>query len=429
VSSWHDLFELSVDALISVPAGTARWKTGKWGTDHWTALAGDWQTVQCDEMLSMSFGAGRSSLVDNFNTGTMTMTVRNPGGWAAGRPRPGQLTLLPGVPLRVRARVIGGTWYVIWVGEVDKLSTHWDIGGDVISTLNGVDTMAQLAVVTPPTTNAPVESIDGRMARIAALTGRSKLTFQNLGLSIGSGTVQASPLTQQLVTEATLTANTFGAVVGASPSTADRLVFMDSAMSYMPFTTATAPFVISNRGTAGQVAVCPLTFAADGPDVTTVANQVRLAARGGSVVTVNSTSSQALFALRTWGRSDLLTYDAADVTALANAHLKYRAVPRPRYKVSYHVPGSIYGGQLSEWLRWAVHPLAASEQNVVRAAGLPLRIDWDAGTEEAPWHIDVVGYGVEITHAITPDDWVVSMDIDLPGLTAVTATEAEEAAA
>jgi hypothetical protein len=421
VTSWQSVLELSVEARIAAPVANTGWNYDKWGTGTWAAYPGDWTPIECDELLSLTFGLSRSSLADNYGASQLTMTVRNAGGWASGNPRPGQLTIIPGIPIRVQCRPIGGTWRTIWNGEVDHLTTRWDTGGAVLTTITAADALAQLAVVDPPESAVPQENVRARLARIATLAERTQLTFLEMG-NAGTGVLQAGTIAQQLVTEAILAVNSTTSVMGASPSTVDRIDYIDAGMTSRPFGTnpAASPFWITNQpNPGGTITVCPLSLESDGPDVATVANEVNVARAGGTVQTRRSTKSIAKYDKRTWGRTDLLNWADGDAASVASRHLQYRAWPRPRYTATYHVPDSFVRGTLAEWLRWASHPLAAAEQNICSVACIPARLWWDAGTNPAHpddrWLIDVACGIVGVTHAITPEAWVTSIEVDEPG--------------
>jgi hypothetical protein len=262
VTSWQDVIELSVDIQMAIPPGAALWGTDKWGTAKWSKVGSGWTPVNCTDLVSLTFGLTRSSLADNYGAGQLTLNVRNAGGWVTGNPGAGQLVIRPGLPMRVRVRPTAGTWTTVWTGEVDSVTTRWDTDGTCTSTLIGADTLAMLAVIDPPETPVPSETLQARLSRLAGLTGRAGLSFLQVGAP-GSGSLVAGTLAQQLVSEAMLAVNSYGGIIVASPSRPKIILWVNSEMNVFQ---TSARLVVTNRPQqGGAIRVCPLTFESDGP--------------------------------------------------------------------------------------------------------------------------------------------------------------------
>jgi hypothetical protein len=433
VTSWQDVIELSVDIQMAIPPGAALWGTDKWGTAKWSKVGSGWTPVNCTDLVSLTFGLTRSSLADNYGAGQLTLNVRNAGGWVTGNPGAGQLVIRPGLPMRVRVRPTAGTWTTVWTGEVDSVTTRWDTDGTCTSTLIGADTLAMLAVIDPPETPVPSETLQARLSRLAGLTGRAGLSFLQVGAP-GSGSLVAGTLAQQLVSEAMLAVNSYGGIIVASPSRPKIILWVNSEMNVFQ---TSARLVVTNRPQqGGAIRVCPLTFESDGPDVSEVANQVTMGRVGGVAQTVQDTGSIDQYGVRTWGRTDLLPVQDSTVLGLAKQRLGYSSMPRPAYTVTYHVPdsfptGAPGGSAVRDWCTYACHPYSRAEVTGLpyERYCLPVQIAWDGGSDPAhpgsSWPINVFGYAIGISHAVTPDSWVTSMDIDTPAAAAA-ADEPEE---
>lgn len=166
----HPVVELGVGDTRG-GADEAVWNVARWDTaGRWAGTEPSWLDVSC-HVVALDCHIGRLRAATRFDTGTATITLANPDGWAdvlADPADPATLALRPGRPIRWGIARPGEPTRWKWRGFVDvHTATYAGRVPDAdLATLSCVDALGEVGRVELAALPAPVGAGEGPTARL-----------------------------------------------------------------------------------------------------------------------------------------------------------------------------------------------------------------------------------------------------------------------
>lgn len=196
-----------------------------------------------------------------------------------------------------------------------------------ITTFHWVDGIAQLSAVEGVTV-APSRGAGELVGyRIQRLLDEAEWRADR-AVDVGSTTMQATDLSQNVWTELQLTADSDGGDAWIDPD--GTFVFADRVAKLRNSRSNTVQYLFTDAPSAGSGYRYETVSLASGMDM--LANQVVLSRTGGLAVTVTDEPSRLVYGLHRYSRSDLICTSDSTVSDLASVILTLRSDPtrRPR---------------------------------------------------------------------------------------------------
>ena len=307
-------------ALESTEAGSI-WGTGTWqdnggGDGIWSGIQPSWIDVT-DLCLGADWNRGRDRWDQRARTGSGTFDFDNTDGQfnpTFGESLPGQLSLRPGRFIRISGEA-GAGFIPQFTGVIDDIDDRYRDGAwDITTRVHAVDAFGKWARWNPPALASvvPAERTDQRIDRILDL-----VTFPDVwrSLEVGIHSVQSSDLPRAYLDEMGITSDSEGG-----------LFFMDgnsfAVLQNLDYR-ATADRAINNQFSVGNGDTDDLKLLGADSDwsLQRIQNDIRLARSGGSEQRVQNSTSQSLYGLRTFRRSDYENVSDVEVLTLAENRL------------------------------------------------------------------------------------------------------------
>ena len=387
---WQDAAELVLQVGVGEvrqPAGRAVWHVSKWhqSGSTWRGLEPQWLDVSCKRILDASMARGRADPWSPFGAGTASTQVLNDDGRFSFQPDNewDYQTIRPGRPIRFLCRYLGKL-YPLWRGYIEAIEDAIDYQGATAS-LSAQDAIGQLHRVDRPESPA-VGNGELSGARVNRILDMAQWPTAWRKVDKGFNTLQATVLDTVVGDDLEEVAFAEGGSLFADA--ANNVVFRDRSWLWND------PRATVVQAEIGPDSVlCPsdyaVRWAADD-----VVNEVNLARIGGSAQTVYDWDSVQAFGWRTYQRNELPNASDGDVLALARQYLQERARSVLRLTQITLRP------HLSD--QWAF----LMQVDI----GWRLHVTYRHPVHGWEWASDVHVQGV--SHAVTPDDWVVTLAVD-----------------
>lgn len=226
--------------------------------------------------------------------------------------------LRPGVPIRIVARAAGSADQVLWSGRCDDWPVVFNGEFDATVSITGSDAVETLQAANLPELSPPVGAGETASNRIHRILDRHGWPAGQRVIADLPTTLQPSTLAQPAWTDILLTADSAGADAWIDAEgkvvVRPRLAFPNGAQATVGMTPSALPVESIMPDTAPR---------------SRVINSVALGAAGSTAQFVEDLDSVARFGRRSWGRTDLLCADDADVMALATQVIAHFASLRP----------------------------------------------------------------------------------------------------
>ena len=361
---------------------------GLWDTAVWNANEPYWIDVTTLSIMANT-NRGRDRWEQRFRTGSASTLLDNQDGiLSLSTGQLGPLPLRPGRWWRLNGRLSGETeWIPLFTGQIDTMADKYSQGAASInSQWTLLDFFARFAIDDPPALESPVgsgELTSNRVTRILDLMGWPE-DFRDIQL--GVNTMQSTTLAQNRQEEMATAADAEGGALFIGPT--GQVVFKakgwleNDPRSQAPQLFAGAP------GDNVQVIGASTDWS-----TARVRNDVRMSRKGGTEQRVTDGQSESLYGPRTFQRYDLENDNDAAVLELANAYLAAFRWDRPRLETVSLYPLNSAGAL-------EMMQLQLGDRARIRISTMP------------GWNYTGEYYVNRISHAVTNDDWNMSIRVD-----------------
>ncbi len=273
------------------------------------SLGAGWWIDVSSQVMRLSVRRGRRRLLDDYQTGTATLTLKNddlrfdPFNLAGPYAAAGASNLRPMLPCRVAA-TYAGTRYPLFYGYVDRWAPEYSEPGTGICTVTVSDGFKQLANYDPSALASPVGAGELSGARIHRILDNAGWPTSDRRIDAGDTVLQGTTLAANTLSELKLTAAT---------ERGDLLIDTDGALLFRERharnerSESINVQAVFGDGT-GEIECSNIEQPVDDELIRNEANVARV---GGASQTAGSDISQATYLKRSWTRTDLIhTTDA-----------------------------------------------------------------------------------------------------------------------
>lgn len=322
-----------IDIRVEIDTGLAGspfllWDVGEWDVDVWGADDPDWADIT-GFVEDIRTDQGMEKWGQRFETGSVGVVLDNRDGRFSPESgvAPFHLPFRPGRRLRVVA-IPDPTAPLdkkpLWTGSIESTSDQFDEGGSIVTTtIHGLDFMARWGIHNPPALDTPT-GVEDTHDRVAAALDRMGWPddADNRDVQTGEHTMQSSHLAQSTLEECQRAADAEGGHFYCSPdgkatfkardwlSTDTRSVEIQGYLGFdeVPVGANTAYVVSSSIRPAWEAAQ--------------IVNLVEFARVGSTMQMVEDETSQGLYDVRSYQRTDLENNADAEVLLLAQRYLR-----------------------------------------------------------------------------------------------------------
>lgn len=392
------IVEIGLSAAIGPSAlwDNSVWDSAVWGTgDDWQDVTERVRQIDTDGAFSRDVRAWEAStalvVLDN-RDGAL-----NPSNPHSPYRVNGVPSIRPWRPIRVRAER-GGVMYDVWYGYIKPWKERY-LGvagpgtGDVELTLSCVDEFGSLARFNPPEQAAigGGEISGRRIHRILDNAGHTGLR----DIAVGNVTMQATTLSQNVVTELKVTADSEGGSIFVDQSQSGAVTFEHQ---YALIENARSNSVQATWGDDVSQGELPYTDAEVEYDADLIANDVSMSRAGGTAQRFTDEASRALYGPSGQPRMDLMCETDAQAANLAQFEVLQYAQPQQRIS------------------RIDVNPINADPAMSARLWPVVLRTrvrDLHRVFRRPPGNYTIVRdcHVAGIHHRIRLDEWTTSLDL------------------
>ena len=278
---------------------------------------------------SVEIDRGRQHLLDHYDSGTATVTFDDSTGSLD--PNNALGAYYPNVRVGARLRIRytdGSTTYDRFHGFVQSYRVSYGHPKGVQVVVTAKDLLSVLARFTPAAPSAPQGEGETVALRLDRLCDLAQISESDRDFDAGESTMQATTLSQNLLTEAQLTVDSEGGELYVAVN--GKLTFRDRHTRYEDTTSQVVQATFGDA--AGEINYESLTLA--DLDATKVRNVVTVGAAGGDEVTVVDEVSQSRYFDRSLKLSNLIHQGGTtESTDHARRELFFHADPVQRVDV------------------------------------------------------------------------------------------------